>query len=430
MYAILGVQSPFSFLKERRNDMQRRKDNKGRVLKDGESYRKNDGLYMYRWTDKLKKRHTIYASTLEELREKEEKITKDLLSGIKVGKNNVTVDDIYELWKSNKVGLKETTFGNYIYMYEHFVKGDFGNMKVQEVEKSDIRRLYNGFVNENSTKHMSLYTLDSLNTVLHQVFDVAKEDHYIVNNPSDGVLASVRKTHNFERTRRRALTREEQERFMSFLHNSVKYKHWEPLFTFFLGTGCRVGEVVGIRWSDIGDDFINVNHNMVYYQRMKGKCYFSVSTPKTNAGKREIPIFSQVRKALEEEKKFQEECEIVCNANVDGYTDFVFLNRYGNPHNPQTINRAIKRIIFAANEEEVELAEKEHREPILIPPFSCHSLRHTFCTRLCEVEDNIGTIMKIMGHADVSTTMQIYNEVQADFLKKKASSLEENLQIC
>ena len=128
--------------------MQRRKDNKGRVLKDGESYRKNDGLYMYRWTDKLKKRHTIYASTLEELREKEEKITKDLLSGIKVGKNSVTVDDIYELWKSNKVGLKETTFGNYIYMYEHFIKGEFGNMKVQEVEKSDIRRLYNEFVND------------------------------------------------------------------------------------------------------------------------------------------------------------------------------------------------------------------------------------------------------------------------------------------
>lgn len=51
--------------------MQRRKDNKGRVLKDGEVYRKSDGLYMYRWTAKNGKRHTIYDATLEGLREKE-----------------------------------------------------------------------------------------------------------------------------------------------------------------------------------------------------------------------------------------------------------------------------------------------------------------------------------------------------------------------
>lgn len=430
MHGILGVQSPF-LLKNRKEHiiMIRRKDIKGRVLKDGETYRKSDGLYMYRWTDKVKKRHTVYASTLEELREKEDAIARDIATGIKVGENNVTVDDIYEMWKNDKQGLKETTFGNYQYMYEHFVKGDFGSIKIRNVEKSDIRRLYNSFVNENSTKHMSLYTLESLNTVLHQVFKVAKEDKFISSNPTEGVLTEVRKTHNFERTRRTALTRDEQTRFMDFIHRSPEFKHWEPLFTFFFGTGCRVGEVVGLRWNDIDDEFIHINHNMVYYQRAKGKCYFSVSTPKTQAGYREIPLFTQVKDALEQEKAFQEECEVTCNSRIDGYTNFVFLNRFGNPHNPQTINRAIKRITFAANEEEVELAAKEHREPVLIPPFSCHSMRHTFCTRLCEVEDNIGTIMKIMGHKDVSTTMHIYNEVQKAFLKEKASTLDAKLKI-
>ena len=74
--------------------MARRKDNKGRVLKEGETYRNSDGLYMYRWTDKLKKRHTVYGKSLEELREKEEKILHDLRDGIRVGESNVTVDDI------------------------------------------------------------------------------------------------------------------------------------------------------------------------------------------------------------------------------------------------------------------------------------------------------------------------------------------------
>ena len=64
--------------------MQRRKDNKGRVLKDGEVYRKSDGLYMYRWTAKNGKRHTIYDATLEGLREKEEKIQHDLADGIRI----------------------------------------------------------------------------------------------------------------------------------------------------------------------------------------------------------------------------------------------------------------------------------------------------------------------------------------------------------
>ena len=64
--------------------MQRRKDNKGRVLKDGEVYRKSDGLYMYRWTAKNGKRHTIYDATLEGLREKEEKIQHDLAEGIRI----------------------------------------------------------------------------------------------------------------------------------------------------------------------------------------------------------------------------------------------------------------------------------------------------------------------------------------------------------
>lgn len=53
--------------------MQKRKDHKGRVLKDGETYRKNDGLYMYRWIGGDKKRHAVYCSTLEGLREKKKK---------------------------------------------------------------------------------------------------------------------------------------------------------------------------------------------------------------------------------------------------------------------------------------------------------------------------------------------------------------------
>lgn len=129
--------------------MQRRKDNKGRVLKDGESYRKSDGLYMYRWTTGDGKRHTIYAPSLDGLREKEDKINKDMSDGIRVGEKNVTVNDVFELWKDNKKGLKKSTRGNYIYMYEQYVKDGFGDRRIQTLKKSDVLRFYNKLIDNN-----------------------------------------------------------------------------------------------------------------------------------------------------------------------------------------------------------------------------------------------------------------------------------------
>lgn len=89
---------------------------------------------------------------------------------------------------------------------------------------------------------------------------------------------------------------------------------------------------------------------------------------------------------------------------------FIFINRFGAIQNPQSVNRAIKRIICSYNSEEVLNAKKERREPIILPDFSCHHLRHTFCTRLCENETNLKVIQDIMGHRNIETTMDIYAE--------------------
>ena len=408
--------------------MQKRKDNRGRVLKDGETFRKSDKLYMYRWTAKDGKRHTIYDATLEGLREKEEQIKHDLRDGIRAGESNITLNDVYELWKKDKVGLKQTTRGNYFYMYEHFVKEDLGWQKIQTIRRSDVRRFYNGLVD---TQKLSMATLDNIHTVVHQIFKLAVEDNYIRTNPSDEMLADCKRSHSYQATKRHALTIPQQEAFIRYLSKSSVYKHWLPLFTFFLGTGCRVSEVTGIRWEDINmqENYIEINHNMVYYQRDKGKCYFSVTTPKTEAGRRIIPMLPEVRKALEDEQKHQKEVEISCQSIIDGYTNFIFLNRYGCPHNPQTINRTIKRVTLAYNEEEMERADKEQREPVLLPPFSCHNLRHTFATRYCENETNLKVIQEILGHRDITTTMDVYAEATKDAKIKSFAGLEGKIKI-
>lgn len=122
--------------------VERRKDNKRRVLKEGESQR-SDGTYDYRWRTKDGKRHSLYARTLEELREKEAVIKRDKSDGIRTDAKNVTVNDIYDMWVELKKGLKDNTFQNYHYMYSQFVYPDFGKNRIVQLKKSDVRRFYN-----------------------------------------------------------------------------------------------------------------------------------------------------------------------------------------------------------------------------------------------------------------------------------------------
>ena len=129
---------------------------------------------------------------------------------------------------------------------------------------------------------------------------------------------------------------------------------------------------------------------------------------------------------VERERQFREG---PCTDEIEGYTNFVFTNRHGHVHAPQAINRALERIRVACNEWEAERAKKERREPVVVPHFSVHNLRHTFCTRFCENETNIKVIQEIMGHADIGTTMNIYAEATEQKKKESFSNLEGKIKI-
>ena len=131
-------------------------------------------------------------------------------------------------------------------------------------------------------------------------------------------------------------------------------------------------------------------------------------------------MMDTVYESLQKELELQKETGFN-ETEIDGMKGFIFMNRFGNVHNPQAVNRAIKRIYESYNAEEVVKAAKERREPILIPHFSCHHLRHTFCSRFCENETNIKVIQTIMGHANIETTMDIYAEVTD---KKKEEAIQ------
>lgn len=337
------------------------------------------------------------------------KIMQDMLDDIRVEDKNTTVNDVYEFWISNKIGLKKSTFGNYQYMYEQYVKDYLGKFRIQELRKSDVVRFYNRLIDN---RGLAINTIKAIHTVLHQVFQVAVDNDYIKQNLTEGVLNWCKQARNCSKTKRHALTIPEQKAFVSYIRETPKYKHWLPLFTFLLGTGCRVSEIAGLTWSnvDMDNNLIKICQSTVSYDRENEKTYHYLSVAETGAEIRYIPMLKDVKQALLNEKAYQKEVGIESIVNIDGQSDFVFLNRFGNVHNPQTINRAIKRIVRSYNSEEAERALKEDREGVYLPDFSCHNLRRTFAIRFCENETNLKVIQSILGYKDIQTTMNVYAE--------------------
>ena len=398
----------------------RRRDKNRVILKTGESYREKEDRYTYRWTDHRGKRHTIYAQTLDELRDKEAQISKDRYDGIKAEARYSTLNDVYEIWKKVKRGIRDHTFQNYTYMYTTFVYPSFGKNRLNRIKKSDVRKFYNYLFDERA---LSLATIDNIHTVVHQVFDLAVEDDYIRNNPSDQALKELRLSQGFTIEKKRALTRDEEKLLLDFLRKSRVYNHWYPVIAVMLGTGMRVGEVTGLRWCDVDFDkgVIDVNHSLIYYAHRivnegeKQGSYFAIGEPKTKAGCRKIPMFDSVKEALLMEKQYQDITGNHCKAVIDGYTDFIFVNRYGSVLHQGLINKALHRIIRDCNLHVIDKS-KDSEPKVILPHFSCHSLRHTFATRLCEEEWDYKVIEEVMGHSDIRTTMDIYTDVTDDRL--------------
>ena len=373
------------------------KDLKGKELGTGISQRA-DGNYMARYVDRYKKRHTFYGRDLKALRRRLEKERYESEQGIISSEGNISLAEWFEeylkLYKEGKV--KDTTLFRIRQTFSPCKKNVLGMMRLREIRADHVQRL----INELDEKGFTYGTIRLLKSLLNEMFKKAVGNGYMLINPCDAVVMPRKVTYE-----PRFLTEREQE---MFLEVAREYYHYD-IFCVSLSMGARIGEVLGLKWSDIDFDkkMIHIQRTLHYGKvRENESCHFFFTSPKTTTSDRCIPLLPETEMILKRVRKRQLRNRMLYGSQWETtppFDDMVFTTQQGAPVRYGDVNRTIKSVVLKANLQEEELAGFEKREPFVLKPFSPHCFRHTFVTR-CKMNGVPYEIQSYVGHSDKETT--------------------------
>ena len=386
--------------------MRHKKDPEGRVLRDREGYiREQDGKirYRYRYRDNLtKKTICIYAKTLHELREKVKAHEKEKENGVvrAYEGRKMTLNEARDRYLQTKV-FAESTQVNYIATWDNHVAKTLGVYTVATIRQSEIASFYKSLGDEGYSQSL----IREIHAVLRPTFDMLVRDNVITHNPAEILL----KGYGYRVKEKEALTIAEQEEFLNYIKDSNVYRGYYYMFKIALETGLRVGELIGLQWSNVNMEhgILTVDHQLVYKNYGDG-CKLHIRPPKSESGRRKIPMFTRTYESFMELRKQRLKTGIHCEATIDGYNDFIFLTTRGTPIMPNAYNSVLYRIVASQNKRRLK---SNPDKCVFLPHISSHTLRHTACTRMSEIGMNAKVLQYIMGHASIEVTMEIYNHI-------------------
>ena len=393
--------------------MATRRDSKHRVLRRGESIRQ-DGRYQFKYHVNGKA-HFVYSWRLEptdklpvgrkpclSLRELEKQIGYDLDNRLDPVGKNITVNELVDRYLATKTGVKYNTQMNYNFVKNILKAHPFGDTKISRVKTSDAKLFLIKLQQEDGRGYSSVKTIRG---VLRPAFQMAVDDDVLNKNPFGFQLAGVVVN---DSVTREAITKEQMNKFLKFVHDDNVYcKYYEVIYILF-HTGMRISEFCGLTISDIdlANNIVNIDHQLQRTSDMK----YILDTTKTDAGTRKLPITQDVadcfRSILEDRKKPRYE------KMIKGHTGVLFLDKNGNPevamHWQHRLNHMVKRY------------NDIYR--VQMPNITPHVCRHTYCSNMAKSGMNPKTLQYLMGHSDISVTMNTYThwglEDAADELKK------------
>ena len=393
---------------------EKRRDNKGRVLRNGESQRK-DGRFMYKYTDnagnikyvyswKLVKTDTVPKGAKDDLslREKEKLIHRDLEEDIVPCGGEMTVLDLVKKYVSQKTGVKHNTEANYKFVINIIKKEDFGKKRIDKVKLSDAK----GWLIKLQSDGRGYSTIHSVRGVIRPAFQMAVDDDLIRKNPFEFQLATVVVN---DSVTREALTRKQERAFLKFVKEDKYFsRYYEGIYILFK-TGLRISEFVGLTIADIDlkNGIIDVNHQLQRKRNME----YVIEETKTECGTRLVPMTDEVkkcfRKIIENRKKPKTE------PMIDGKVGFLYLDKNDMPMVALHWEKYFQHICEKYNK--IYKAE--------MPKVTPHVCRHTFCSNMAKSGMNPKTLQKIMGHSDIGVTLNTYTHVGFEDIQKEMKKI-------
>ena len=391
-------------MKEKKRDLKRR-DKKGRILRNGESQRA-DGRYAYVYTDCFGKQKFLYSWKLEStdplpagcrpcqsLRVKEKSIQRDIDDGIIPYGGELTVLQLVTKYVKQKTGVRHNTMANYNFVINVIKKEEFGTRRIDKVKLSDAKE----WLIKLQADGRGYSSIHSIRGVVRPAFQMAVDDDLMRKNPFEFQLCTVVVN---DSVTREAITRKQERKFLEFIKNDEHYKrYYDGMFVLFK-TGLRISEFCGLTLSDI--DFkekqINVNHQL---QRTRDMRYVIEDT-KTTSGTRIIPMTDEVCECFKRIVANRKKPKI--EPMIDGYSGFLFLDK---KDMPEVALHWEKHFEWALNKHNRIYKEQ-------LPKITPHVCRHTYCSNMAKSGMNPKTLQYLMGHSDIGVTLNTYTHLGLD----------------
>lgn len=379
---------------------EKRRDNRNRILHNGESQRK-DGRYRFTYVDLDGNKKDVYSWRLDHndknqkgkrmdlsLREKEKQIEQDLFNQIVPNGGGLTVLQLVEKYVSLKTGVRHNTRSGYQTVINILKKDPFGKKRIDKVKVSDAKYWLVKLQKVDGRGYSSIH---SIRGVLRPAFQMAENDDLIRKNPFQFELASVVVN---DSVTREAITRKQQRDYLKFVHDDEHFnRYYEAIYILFY-TGLRISEFCGLTISDIEFDKkrIRVNHQLQRTSHME----YVIEKPKTESGVRYIPMTEEVEKCFRSIIANREKPQI--EPIIEGYTGFLFLDKNDMPLVAMHWEKYMQHILQKYN--------SIYR--VQMPKVTPHVCRHTFCSNMAKSGMNPKTLQYIMGHSDISVTLNVY----------------------